>query len=107
MLIRTDRKKFNLLFSLIILSMYPSVYSQDKKREKHLDKPDDLISEETLKNPKVDVTKNIVSAYGLIQFNANLLDSTRSNTPDYEANRLRFGMSGFVEGINFASIARL
>lgn len=101
MLLRTDRKKFNLLFSLIILSMYPSVYSQDKKREKHLDKPDDLISEETLKNPKVDVTKNIVSAYGLIQFNANLLDSTRSNTPDYEANRLRFGMKvqgGIAEG---------
>ncbi len=42
-----------------------------------------------------------MSAYGLIQFNANLIDSTRSNTPDYEANRLRFGMKvqgGIAEG---------
>ncbi|WP_186645084.1 hypothetical protein [Fluviispira vulneris] len=49
----------------------------------------DALKKEVLKK---DPTENAVKAYGLIQLNANLVDTTRSGTVDFSAGKVRFGI---------------
>ncbi|BBH53460.1 hypothetical protein [Fluviispira sanaruensis] len=49
----------------------------------------DALKKEVLKK---DPTENAVKAYGLIQLNANLVDTTRSGTVDFSAAKVRFGI---------------
>lgn len=50
---------------------------------------------------KKDVTENKVTFSGVLQFNANTSDSQRSNAPDFQASKVRFGANisgGIVSG---------
>ncbi|KAB8033245.1 hypothetical protein [Fluviispira multicolorata] len=49
----------------------------------------DALKKEVLKK---DPTENLVKAYGLIQLNGNLYDSTRNTAPDFSAGKVRFGI---------------
>ena len=87
-------------FALLPILIISNANGQAKKPDRHIDKPDD--SEDIpQKKSEEKKTDNIVTPYGLVQFNANTNDSTRSNTPDFAANRVRFGMKvqgGIAEG---------
>ncbi len=42
---------------------------------------------------KKDETKNTITPYGVVQFNANMSDSQQSNTPDFAASKVRAGLN--------------
>jgi hypothetical protein len=92
---------FHFSFAMLPILIIFNANSQTKKFERRLDKPVDDFEEISQKKPESINTENKVTPYGLIQFNANTNDSTRSNTADFAANRVRFGMKvqgGIAEG---------
>lgn len=88
---------YHILCVFIFFSIIFSAFPQNQKPQRHIDKP----TEASEGIPNQIAINNNVTAYGLLQFNANTNDSTRSNTPDFAANRMRLGVNvkgGVVEG---------